>query len=372
MVFMSRERCIFMNGDPMDVLWNGKADDAILIEEAINALRDRLHLDARLVSVKPRSTLEHRYDADIDIIVQGESTRYVVECKSSMDRRDLATQVKRQLLGIGGQGLLITPYVSREIARYCRDIDLQFIDTHGNAYLRGEGRLIYVAGERQEDGMQPGRSRGAITGVAGLRVAFAFLSNSEMVAAPFREIASKAGVSLGAVSNAVEDLAKRGYVIAGGAARRRQLLEPNRLLDEWTLNYPIGLRPKLHGRRYSVPNQGWWTDEPQAGQGAVWGGEVAAKNLTHYLKPATQTIYVEPSARSAWIKTIVMSHRAKPDPNGSLEVLDKFWGDGLEQRPGMAPFALVYADLLASHDPRAAETAQLIRKDWINDTFHPA
>lgn len=150
------------------------------------------------------------------------------------------------------------------------------------------------------------------------------------------------------------------------------MLEPDRLLDEWTLNYPIQLRPKLHGRRYSVPYQEWWTDEALDGQGAVWGGEVAAKNLTHYLKPATQTIYVEPSARSAWMKTFVMSHRAKPDPNGSLEVLDKFWGGGMEQRPGMAPFAVIYADLLASLDPRTAETAQLIRKDWINDAFYPA
>lgn len=84
-----------------------------------------------------------------------------------MDRRDLANQVKRQLLSIGEPGLLITPYVSREIARYCRDIDLQFIDTRGNAYLRGPGRLVYVAGERQEDGMQPSRSTGGITGGAG-------------------------------------------------------------------------------------------------------------------------------------------------------------------------------------------------------------
>ena len=372
MVFMVRERDTFLNGALMDALWNGQNDDAALIGEAISALRDRLYLDARLVSVEPRSSLEHRYDADIDIIVEGVSTRYVVECKSSIDRRDLANQVKRQLLSIGGPGLLITPYVSREMARYCRDIDLQFIDTHGNAYLRGPGRLVYVAGERLEDGMQPSRSTGGITGVAGLRVAFTFLSNPAMVAAPYREIASKAGVSLGAVSNAVKDLEKRGYVIADGAARGRQLLEPGRLLDEWTLNYPIELRPKLHGRRYSVPNQEWWTDEALAGEGAVWGGEVAAKNLTHYLKPATQTIYVEPSARSAWITTLVKSHRAKPDPNGSLEVLDKFWGDGLEQRPGMAPFALIYADLLASLDPRAAETAQLIRKDWINDAFYPA
>ena len=65
-----------------------------------------------------------------------------------------------------------------------------------------------------------------------------------MVAAPYREIASKAGVSLGAVSNAVEDLERRGYVIGGGPANPRQLLEPARLLDEWTLNYPTQLRPK--------------------------------------------------------------------------------------------------------------------------------
>lgn len=356
----------------MNTVVDEVSQHAGLIEEAMTALRERLHVGARLVDDKSDSTSKMRLDGRLEITFDGKPTRYAVECQPTMDRRLLAQHVKQRLDAASRPGVLITPYVSREIASYCRDIGLQFIDTHGNAYLKGRGFLVYVAGERHDDGMRPGRSSGSTAGAAGLRVALALLSKSDMVAAPYREIASKAGVSLGAVSNAMEDLERRGIVIAGSSGHRRQLLEPGRLLDEWTLNYPIQLRPKLNGRRFSVPDESWWKDERLDGNDTVWGGEVAAEQFTRYLKPVTQTVYVAPAARSAWLKTLVTTHRARPDSNGTLEVLDKFWGAGLEQRHGAAPFALVYADLLASLDPRAAETAQIMRKEWMDGAFNPA
>jgi hypothetical protein len=345
---------------------------ARLVDEALTALHDGPGLEAHLISMVPPSARDHGYDAEIDIIVGDSTRRYLVECKTTVDRREHARKIKHQLAGVPKAGLLITTHLSREIARYCREIDLQFIDTHGNAYLKGPGLLVYVAGERHERGIQPTRSSGSVTGVAGLRIAFALLSRPDIVAAPYREIASTAGVSLGAVSNALEDLERRGYVIDGRDSSRRRLLEPQRLFDEWAINYPIQLRQKLNARRFNVPNPDWWTDMQLESSGAVWSGDVAARQLTQYLKPATQTVYVEPSERNAWLKELVTSYRAKPDPNGSLEVLDKFWGVSLDPRPGIAPAVLVYADLLASLDPRAEEAAQLIRKDWINESFHPS
>ena len=83
-------------------------------------------------------------------------------------------------------------------------------------------------------------------------------------------------------------------------------------------------------------------------------------------------IYVEPQVRGEWTKAFARAHRAKADPQGSVEVLDKFWDDRLEQRPGVAPFAVVYADLMAALDGRSAETAELIRKDWIDAALNPA
>jgi hypothetical protein len=354
-----------MNGLPMNANSTPTNAGIDLVNDALLVLRERLGIDATLVSAAPDSN-DHRNDVEIDLLVDGGSRRYAVECKAFVDRRVIAQQVKLELEKVARPGLLITSYLSREIAQYCRDIDLQFIDTHGNAYLKGPGLLVYVTGERHQGGIQPGRSSAGITGVAGLRVAFVLLTNPNMAAAPYRKIASEAGVSLGAVSNAVEELERRGYVLTGKTSHRRQFVEPERLLDAWTLNYPVQLRPKLNIRRYSVPNGEWWKGEHLDGTSAVWGGEVAAEKLTHYLKASTQTIYVDPSARSEWLKTFVGTHRAKSDPNGSLEVLDKFWGNGSEQRPGVAPLALVYADLMASLDPRAAEAAQLIRKDWMN------
>ncbi|MFP5390644.1 MAG: type IV toxin-antitoxin system AbiEi family antitoxin, partial [Gammaproteobacteria bacterium] len=326
-------------------------------------------IEGTMLNVGHSALADRGIDAEIAIMVSNQPRRYAVECKSAVDRRAQAHRIREQLHKVSGPSLLIAPYISREIARYCREIDLQFIDTHGNAFLNGPGLFVYTSGELQETGMKPARAVAGITSPVGLRVAFGLLCRPDLVKASYREIAGATGVSLGAVGSALNDLERRGHLIDAGTSRHRQLLAPQRLLDEWALNYPIRLKPKLNSQRFSIPNQDWWVHEQLEGVDAVWGGEVAAERVTQYLKPATQTLYVDASARSACLKKLVMTHRAKPDPHGSLEILDKFWGHDMVQQPGIAPAVLVYADLLALLDPRASETAELIRKAWLNDSL---
>lgn len=61
------------------------------------------------------------------------------------------------------------------------------------------------------------------------------------------------------------------------------------------------------------------------GDGARWGGEVAAAKLTKYLKPATGTIYLEPAKARDTLATLVQEHRLRADPQGNVEILDAFW-----------------------------------------------
>jgi hypothetical protein len=183
-----------------------------------------------------------------------------------------------------------------------------------------------------------------------------------------------ANVALGAVGWVFFDLEARGYIAGRQRKRNRRFLDPLRLLDEWTTNYPIKLRPKLNPRRFRAENPDWWKQADLIGLRAYWGGEVAGHLLTKYVRPANCTIYIEPEQNNEEpirrLAKFVGANRLRADPNGDIEILDVFWNlppNG--QYPNVVPPILAYADLMAVADPRDLEVAKLIRNKLIENAF---
>lgn len=346
-----------------------RQSDQKLVLAALDALEKNTGIVGKVIKLQP----QHRaYVADASIMLKHDAgtTRYLVACKASVDRKMQVDQVRRQLDATDASGLLIAPYISKEIADHCKATGLQFIDTHGNAYLRALGLFVFIAGEKAERGQQSGRSPKGLSNAAGLRVVFGLLCNPELVNAPFKDIARAAGVSLGTANNVLEDLERRGYLINKSTSARRRLVEQRRLVDEWAINYPTTLRMKLDARRFTAPDKNWWKDATLPDVGAVWGSEIAASMMTNYLKPATQTIYVEPGNMEGLIKILAKQVRIRSDQDGEIEILAKFWDGDAAPVPAIAPPLLVYADLLAIMDPRAEETANMIKERFIDNAFN--
>lgn len=344
--------------------------DDSLAKEALHALEEKTGFAGRLLESHQPAIPDDSTDAIIEFTIDGRPHRYIVEYKSNVDRKSIISHIKTTLSNLPEPGLLIAPYVSREIAEYCRETNLQFIDTHGNAYLNAPGMYVYVKGEKDLTGRAAPR-RGKGSNATALRIAFVLLCQPIMVQASYREIMESAGVSLGAISSTFDDLKKRGLLLDAERTHPRKLLDPKRLFDEWAINYPVALRPNLHPRRFSAADPDWWQSVHLDTLGAVWGGEVAAERITKYLKPATQTLYVAPTAMSNCLKHLISTHRLRPDPNGQIEILEKFWDFPADPtHPDVAPAILVYADLMATLEPRNIETARKIREAQIEAAFH--
>ncbi|MFP3710298.1 type IV toxin-antitoxin system AbiEi family antitoxin, partial [Paraburkholderia sp. SIMBA_009] len=129
-------------------------------------------------------------------------------------------------------------------------------------------------------------------------------------------------MALGTVGSVLDDLRERG-LLAGTDDRR--LLDPAALRQEWAINYPLRLLPKLNVQRFAVADPSWWQHAGLPAGQAWWGGEVAAAKLTGQLRPAAQTLYVEPTARPAVTMALAKRHRLRADPAGTLEIIDAFW-----------------------------------------------
>lgn len=293
----------------------------------------------------------------IKVPVHGGNQRFEVVTKN-VDRFAIPALIKARERAGGKRLMVVAPYISGDMAQRCRELKLPFIDTAGNVYFEGAGLLIYVVGlpKPQEMNLKPYR---ALT-TAGLQVAFALLSEPRLLQASQREIARCAGVALGSVGPVIKDLQQRHYL----GARKPKLMNADRLLDEFVTHYPITLRPKLHIQRFSAALAGLG-ELDVAKYGALWGGEVAADRLTHYLKPQQFIIYTrEPMAK------LVAVGRMKADPNGNVEVLRRFWQLEAEpSRTDVVPAILVYADLLATNEPRNLETAKLVHEQHIAPTL---
>jgi len=340
-----------------------------LLSHALVALGEKTHIQGTVVQLQPELTGNYRADASVDLEFDGQTYHYIVECKNYVDRKAQVDQVDLKLRQIGSRLLLVTDYISKELAAHCRAIGLQFIDTHGNAYLRAPGLFIFTTGNKNEHIHRSSKAPKGLTNQAALRVIFNLLSKPELVSATFKEISVLSGVALGTAYNVLEDLERRGYLTAG-SKHARKLLEPHRLVDEWTTNFPTTLRTKLNSRRFSSPDPDWWKHSDIADFHASWGSEVAAAKMFKHLKPSTQTLYVGSMEMRNVITRLAKEVRLKPDPDGPVEILEKSWSPMIESEPGIAPPLLVYSDLLALLDPRAKETANMIKEKFIEPAIH--
>jgi hypothetical protein len=327
-----------------------------IMDAAVVAFAKTTGIAAKAIAGDPKAILEvhadrrkHRFGAEVKIV----------------DRFSTPAMIKASGNAFREPPVLIAPYITREVAECCRQLRLPFIDTAGNAYLEAPGLLVYVVGHARPPELL--RNRYAALKPAGLKLTFALLCRQRLLDESYRKIAMDAGVALGTVSSDMKDLETRGFFSLKTHPHLRKLIHPKRMLDEWVTHYPIALRPKLIlGRFQAEPERIQQIDLQK--QNAFWGGEPAAEKLTQYLKPAVFTIYAqEPIAK------LVAAGRMRAAENGNVEILQKFWEfekDETEKEMNIAPPILAYADLLATHDSRNVEAAQMIYEQEIAPAFN--
>jgi len=297
----------------------------------------------------------------VDVAVRlGREGTLVAEVKRTLTPATLGHALA-QLQRFKRPGIIVTPYVTPQMAERMKALDVPFLDTAGNAYVKTPEILIYVTGRRVKGEAQAERPV-RVFRATGLKVIFALLCRPELTAAPYREIANAAGVALGTVNTAIKDLKRLRYLWET-KAKGRVLENREALMDAWAEAYPRELRPCLKPRRFKVANPDWWKTEDLAALDMWLGGEQGAAVLTKHLRPELMTVYGD-----AHFADLARTIRPAKDVIGNLELLQKFWNfDPHQPVTGyhLAPPLLIYADLLATADARNLEAAEIIRERFL-------
>jgi hypothetical protein len=201
---------------------------------------------------------------------------------------------------------------------------------------------------------------------AGIRILFQLLTDPAVLTLPYREIAERAGVSLGSVGSVMRELTDLDFVYEAG--NKRVLKNTGQLLERWVTAYHDVLRPRLFIKqlRFTQPEQLYDWDTKFLVQNSenilLWGGEPGASLLTNHLTPEKFTLYTN----GHW-QEVMRTLRLLPAENGDIEVLEMFWHEENKYRnKPIVPPLLIYADLMGSRIGRNLETANLIRQNELS------
>jgi len=334
------------------------------LEHAIDALHRETGVTANIVELEP-----YTHDGHFDAVINIAGNRLFVEIKNWAQHGNIGAIIN-QIKAFPGPGILVADYVNPQMATKLKGQDVQFMDTAGNVYLRGDGLHVMVKGNRQPTvTLIDKKPTGRAFSTTGLKVVYAFLCDPTLVNAPYRDIANIADVAVGTVGWVLKDLKANGYVRQQRKEKDRYLTKKRQLLDRWVETYPEKLKPKLNLGNFDADESEWWTTIDLTEFHAYWGGETAAALLTKYLRPEIATIYVD---QEKWTDIIVAARLRKKIPTARAENLVQiyraFWQKP-EDQSGIVHPILVYADLIATADPRNIETAQIIYKEFLNEHF---
>lgn len=267
--------------------------------------------------------------------------------------------------------VLLADSIPPALAAEARERGLWYADAAGRVYLRGDGLFVDVARApsprrpRSETGDRP-RATANLFSPARAQVVFALLAWPDLLTRPVRTLSHISGASAGHTQEVLATLEVDGYLTSG----RLHLLRSGELLDRWAAAFGRGL-----GRKYQIaafaggPDVGAWADAP-------YGVYVSGEAATDDLYGPGLVLYVpdlDPQRirASRW-------HTARPvgGAHNPIIIRRRFWRDPDGERAGavpptgvrIAPWPLVYADLVASEDPRAREAAShLARRHELHE-----
>ena len=299
---------------------------------------------------------------------------YFVEVKRAVSApglEHLLHQLERYAQGTKAKPLLLSNYISSNLAERLIRAGVNFADAAGNVYLNWPGKLhIQIQGRKPKQIAEAKSER--LSQPSGLKVLYALLAKATEDLGAYRDIAKASGVALGSIAWIVREMKAKGYLVQRGRDEWR-LTQKRKLLDLWVGGYSARLRPGLIIGRYQPPEK--QLDETvqklraELGDAKIaWAltGGFAADVLTRHFRGEQLSFFAQ-----EWPAEFTKRLKWLPSDQGRVTVLRKFSplvAFKLES-PNREPIAhplLVYAELIFQGRERELETAKILYDRYLS------
>ena len=322
-----------------------------IINDVVFNLRRLTNLES--IEVEPRGPQE-RYDYDLII----NSVAFACEVKTQVSKANynlVLQQMRRLKEDVKMPILLASRYFAPDVFDRFSAEGISVADSCGNCRIVAAPLFININGQKSMPIKQP---KGKAFNETGLKAVFYFLLDDGNINQPYRQISDNTGLSLGTITNVIEELLYEKFVIK--TSRGRILKNKQLLLDTWQVHFNQTLKPKLLLKTMEFVDSDSRKDWELIAlpDGVCWGGEGGAYLTSKYLIPEQFDIYTDvPSIN------LMMTRKMRFEENGSIHVYQKFWRSQHVER--VAPKILIYADLMGSGNSRCIEAAQRIIENGI-------
>ena len=329
---------------------NDMIKESEIINDVVFNLRRLTNLES--IEVKPRGP-QVRYN--YNLIINNVEFACEVRTQVSKANYNLVLQQMRKLKEeVDLPLLLASHYFAPDVFESFSAEGISVVDSSGNCKIEAKQLFINIIGQKSTPIKQP---KGKAFNEAGLKAVFYFLLNDTNINQPYRLISNNTGLSLGTITNVVEELLYEKFVIK--TSKGRILKNKRALLDTWQVHYNQTLKPKLLLKTMEFVDSDSRKDWELIAlpDGVCWGGEGGAYLTNKYLIPEQFDIYTEgPSIN------LMMTRKMRFEENGIIHVYQKFWRS---QHERVAPMILIYADLMGSGNSRCIEAAQKLIENGI-------
>ena len=156
------------------------------------ALKQFEELTGLTTEMKMEGKLQVNRPAHAGIRIQKLKVNLYVEVKLNVTNQTLGGvvhQIKEKTAG--KQELLITRYITPQIADRLKELDLQFLDTAGNAYINLPNLFLFIKGNKVKEEFAKEKPVRAFQ-PAGLQLIYALLCIPGLENKPYRVMAEKA------------------------------------------------------------------------------------------------------------------------------------------------------------------------------------
>lgn len=331
-------------------------NENLIINNALERLLDQRGIRANW------KLIEKNIDGELDLYFDNKKEHFFVEVKKEL--RNFQLPAIFELAKENKPFMVVAERIFPTLKETLRKKDIGYIDGAGNIFFKTPHHYIWLDGNKPPEPEKPATNR-AFT-KTGLRMLFYLLLFPERINAPYRHFHMATHIALGNIKNIMDGLRDAGFIININE-REIALQNKRQLLQRWITAYQETLKPTLNIGNFRFANHDYWQgwkSLPINTTKTQWGGEAGADLLTDYLNPQVLTLY------TAEKKTeLIPKLKLIPDANGDIRIYEQFWYD--EEPTGLpyVPPLLVYADLMATGDPRCMETAEIIFKEHLANEF---
>ena len=236
---------------------------------------------------------------------------------------------------------------------------INYIEISGNAFL-SKGDVFLFIDTKKKVKLEDIRSSAAFS-KTGLKVIYQLLINPDSVNYTYRELGRLAGVSIDSISRVYRELVSDKYLVKVNQ-RKHKIIDLERLFKDWVPLFNKTLRPKLKQRSFRFSKGENIHSLLDLDFDGKIGGELAAEKLSNYNIAESATIYVKGS-----FVDLAKNLSLRPDINGKIQMIEQFWDDSSSDSSDIfVGIPLVYADLIATPNPRNFETAKMIYDEFVH------